>query len=65
SLYAASSESQKEIWSQLPFNPDDPLVVSERMEKLAFDANVISIDESASAGVTLTGLKDSIAELGG
>ena len=65
SLYAASSESQKEIWSKLPFNPDDPLVVSERMDKLAFDANLISIDESAAPGVTLTGLQSSIAELSG
>ena len=52
-LYTASVTSQKEIWSQLPFNPDDPLVVSERMDKLAFDANLVSIDESASAGLTI------------
>ena len=63
SLYAASSESQKEIWSKLPFNPDDPLVVSDRMDKLAFDANLISVDEPASGGATLYGLKSSIAEL--
>ena len=35
------------------------------MDKLAFDANLISIDESAAPGVTLTGLQSSIAELSG
>ena len=62
-LYESDAVSQKEIWKSLPFNPHDPLVVSERMENLAFSANLISFESETEMGATLAGLKDEIAAL--
>ena len=62
-LYESDPASQKEIWKSLPFNPQDPLVVSERMENLAFSTNLISFDSETEMGATLAGLKDEIAAL--
>ena len=62
-LYEGDPASQKEIWKALPFNPQDPLVVSERMENLAFSANLVSLPANTPEGVTLMGLKSEIAAL--
>ena len=64
-LYEGDPASQKEIWKSLPFNPQDPLVVSERMENLAFSANLISFAAETPMGATLAGLKDEIEALSG
>ena len=52
-----------EIWTQLPFNPQDPLVDSERMESLAFDASRISFESGDAMGATLRGLQKAIDDL--
>ncbi len=65
SLYDGPQENRQMVWTQLPFNPQDPLVESDRMENLAFSANHITFSEPTSMGASLAGLKDSIAELSG
>ena len=62
-LYDASREERAEIWTQLPFNPQDPLVDSERMESLAFDASRISFESEDAMGATLRGLQKAIDDL--
>ena len=62
-LYTASREERGEVWEQLPFNPDDKLVDSERMDGLAFDANRITFDADDAHGATLRGLQKSIDDL--
>ena len=64
-LYEGDRVSQKEIWTELPFNPQDPLVVSDRMETLAFAANLIRFDEPSPMGASLVGLQNAMAELSG
>lgn len=64
-LYDGEPSSQVETWKNLPFNPQDPLVLSERMETLAFTANLVHFEQPAEKGVSLAGLKDAIAELSG
>ena len=62
-LYSANHEERAKIWSTLPFNPSDPLVQSDRMENLAFDASRITFDSPQTMGATLRGLQESISAL--
>ena len=51
------------MWEELPFNPDDKLVDSDRMDGLVFDANRITFDVDDAHGATLGGLQKSIDDL--
>ena len=62
-LYEATREVRGDIWTELPFNPQDPLVDSERMGALAFAANRITFEEPQAPGATLRGLTMAIDEL--
>jgi hypothetical protein len=62
-LYDSSREVRGEVWKELPFNPHDALVDSERMDTLAFSANHITFDAPAHMGATLRGLTKAIDDL--
>ena len=62
-LYTSAREERGEVWEKLPFNPDDALVDSERMDALAFDANHITFESPDTMGATLRGLTKDIDDL--
>ena len=62
-LYDSSREVRAEVWKELPFNPQDALVDSERMDSLAFSANHITFDAVDTMGATLRGLTKAIDDL--
>ncbi|MBT6179892.1 MAG: hypothetical protein HOI23_21805 [Deltaproteobacteria bacterium] len=62
-LYSSSREVRANVWEELPFNPQDALVDSERMDTLAFSANHITFDAPDSMGATLRGLTKAIDDL--
>lgn len=62
-LYESSRDVRGEVWKELPFNPQDPLVDSERMDALAFSANHITFEAPDTMGATLRGLTKAIDDL--
>ncbi len=62
-LYDSGRDARGDVWKELPFNPEDPLVDSERMDSLAFSANHITFESPADMGATLRGISKAIDDL--